>query len=237
MKYYINVKDGFKTLYQNIVDVDNKEEAGMILNKKAVELSCWDQSKYTRIVRRAGIRRNKVDQGLWFYDDLGNRLDEDKIKREHIEDFKIDIQRYKDIDTYKYTKIKWSYDNEDLVNYQYTKKLLHKDDNMPIGGPEIRNISVEEYGDMKNRYLIIQNLRYWEISENAEIIKYHSKKEQRNLFYEIFILLVKEIDDMKFMSNDITKLKTKDIENFLRLVLLEIVKDKTLLRKIEERIS
>lgn len=91
---------------------------------------------------------------------------------------------------------------------------------------------------MKSRHLIIENLKYWEISDTLKV-KYHPKQDQKNLFYELFVMLAKEsfINSIDFMKLDITKLKTSHIERFLEILFEEMVKDPTILEKVEEQVS
>ena len=89
-----------------------------------------------------------VDGRKWFYKIVNHksiRVDESKINRKLIDTFEKTTKMDKRVDVYRYQHVLWTYNGQEAAFNEYTKKLLHKDDCSPIGGPLPLNIDKKEY--------------------------------------------------------------------------------------------
>jgi len=88
---------------------------------------------------------------------------------------------------------------------------------------------------MKMRNSIINNLKYFEISNEGCVVAYRPKGNQDNKFYELLIKFAPEsfIRKIRFMSEDITKINITMVDDFLRECWQEIQRDSSIIEKIE----
>ncbi|MBN2545736.1 MAG: hypothetical protein JXB50_08065 [Spirochaetes bacterium] len=149
---WVNENNKIKTVFKDTIIANSEIDALKKLHEICIDNGIDDHSKYNRHVTRAQINFVKADCMI-FYDSKGNELDLDKIKRTRLIDFEIKKRYEHRVDVFVYTHIFWSYNDEELIFNQYTKKLKHKDDFTPLGGPEIEKIDYKEFKEAFDEYI------------------------------------------------------------------------------------